>query len=249
MADETKLNKTVIHVFDILDAINAADTSIGVSDLTHLTKLPKTTVFRLLTTLEAVNAVDKNANQQYKIGPRLIPYAKSVEHQNLLVQTAIPFMKDFVKQTKEDINLGVLYKDQVLYLHSEQGDKFRLQVNLFPVAPLYCSSLGKIFLSEFSPTDLDTYLAQEELDERTINTIVDPDKLKVEIAAAKKDQLAYDNEEYEYGLTCMAVPLYQDGKVVAAASVSGPTSRLRVRGWDNVKESIIGFGQTLDKLL
>lgn len=249
MTDDGKLNKTVLHVFKILDMIAATDSPIGVSELAHQTTLPKTTVFRLLNTLEQIGAINKDTYQQYRIGSKIIAYGKAAEHQNTLVNVALPYMQDFTKETKENINLGVLYDNQVLYLHAEQGEKFSLQVNLLPVAPLYCSSSGKIFLSDFTSTQLDDYLKHVELRQRTINTITNLTELKAAVTQAAETKLAYDNEEYEYGLSCMAVPLYHNGKIIAAASVSGPTSRLKVRGWDNIRQSIIDFGQTVNQLL
>ena len=249
MIDDTKVNKTVIHVFEILDAINASESPLGVSELTRDTGLPKTTVFRLLSTLEYLGIVNADSIQRYQMGPKIIEYAKSADHQNSIVKIAKPYMQKYAEEYHENINIGILYENQVLYLHSEEGEKFNLQVNLFPVAPLYCSSMGKIFMSEFSEEELQRYLDKTDLHKRTINTLVDPSKLKREIKEIANTGMSYDKEEYEYGLTCIAVPLYQDGEVVAAASVSGPTSRLKVRGWEKIQTSIVDFGKTIDKLL
>ncbi|MCK3677931.1 IclR family transcriptional regulator [Lactiplantibacillus plantarum] len=249
MADDLKINKTVLQVFKILDAINNATNPVGVSELTRMTALPKTTVFRLLSTLEYLDAVEANSLHQYKIGTKILAYAKSVDHQNSLVKVAKPYMKQFAAATHENINIGILYENQVLYLDSEEGEQFNLQVNLFPVAPLYCSSMGKIFLSAFTSAELAHYLDQTELHMRTVNTLVTPDQLKQAVTKVATEHLAYDNEEYEYGLTCIAVPIYQQGKLIASASVSGPTSRLKVRGWSYIKQSIIDFGETINNLL
>lgn len=145
MTEEVKPNKTVLHVFKILDAISTSEESIGISEITKLTDLPKTTVFRLLSTLEMTEIIQKDDNQRYQMGPKIMTYSKDMTHQNSIVKAALPYMKAFANKTQENINIGILYHDQVLYLHSEQGGEFSLQVNLFPVAPLYCSSLGKIF--------------------------------------------------------------------------------------------------------
>ncbi|GEO59032.1 IclR family transcriptional regulator [Companilactobacillus bobalius] len=249
MAEEMNLNKTVVHVFKILDAINASESPQGVSELTRATQLPKTTVFRLLTTLEHLGIVDVNSIQQYKIGPKIFEYSKSASRQNSLVQVAKPYMKKYVEENHENINIGILYDNQVVYLDSEEGDHFNLQVNLFPVAPLYCSSMGKIFLSQFSEAELEHYLNKTDLKRRTINTLDTPEKLKQELDVVRKGKVSYDNEEYEYGLTCIAVPIIESGKIIAAASVSGPTSRLKVRGWDNIKQSIIEFGESINNTL
>lgn len=249
MTENDKLNKTVLHVFKILNVIANSNESIGISDLAHSTNLPKTTVFRLLNTLEYVGAVDKDTHQQYAIGPQIIAFSKNVEKQNSLIQIATPYMEKFAKETKENINLSILYNNQVLYLHAEQGEKFSLQVNLLPVAPLYCSSSGKIFLSDFSNEQLTVYFEKTQLQKRTVNTIVDIKELKQEIREIGIKHIAYDNEEYEYGLSCIAVPIYQNNKLIASASVSGPTSRLKVRGLEKIRSSIIDFGQLLTSLL
>lgn len=249
MTEEINLNKTVVHVFRILDAINSSESPQGVSELTRSTDLPKTTVFRLLTTLEHLGVVDSNSTQQYKLGSKVLGYSKSASRQNSLIQLAKPYMQKYAEKQHENINIGILYENQVLYLDSEEGDHFNLQVNLFPVAPLYCSSMGKIFLSQFSESDLNGYLNETNLKRRTINTLDKPEKLKQELKEIKKTGVSYDNEEYEYGLTCIAVPIIKSGKVIAAASVSGPTSRLKVRGWDNIRQSIIEFGELMNNLL
>lgn len=249
MPADANLNKTVLHVFKIMDALNAADNSLGVSELTRVTGLPKTTVFRLLGTLEHVHAVTATPNQQYQIGPKLLAYTKSADHQNSLVKVALPFMKEFAATTHENINIGILYENQVLYLHSEEGEQFSLQVNLFPVAPLYCSSMGKIFLTSFSNPELTQYLSQTTLKRRTVNTLTNDEQIRNELQKITQTGLSYDNEEYEYGLTCIAVPLYKDKELIAAASVSGPTSRLKVRGWEYIQDSIVEFGETLSSIL
>lgn len=249
MMEKLNLNKTVVNVFKILDAINSSRESIGVSELTRQTDLPKTTVFRLLTTLEHLGTVHSNSAQQYILGPKLLEYSNGASNQSSLVQLAKPYMKDYVSQYHENINIGILYDNQVLYLDSEEGDHFSLQVNLLPVAPLYCSSMGKLFLSKFTDDELTSYLKNTELKKRTINTINDPSNLIAELKEIQKKKISYDNEEYEYGLTCIATPIIKSGKIIACASVSGPTSRLKVRGWEKMEQSIIKFSDSINNLL
>ncbi|RHW49744.1 IclR family transcriptional regulator [Bombilactobacillus bombi] len=245
MDNEANYNKTVINTFKVLDAISISDDSIGVSKISKITKLPKTTVYRLLDSLEYINVINKNSSQQYRIGSKIIIYAQNVEHKNLLVQTAIPLMKRFIKDIHENINIGILYRNKVLFLHTERGERFSLQTSLFPIAPLYCSSMGKIFLSDFSSNDLTDYFQNEHFQKRTVNTIIDEKKLKDEISFVRKNGFACENEEYEYGLSCIAVPIIQNNDLIAAASVTGPSSRLKVKGWSNIKNRIIDFGKEL----
>ena len=138
----------------------------------------------------------------------------------------------------ETINLGILYNNEVIYLKSIRGERFTFRVQLLPVAPLYNSSLGKIFLSTFSNEALEDYIHKTIFEKNTINTIVDIDAFKEEINKVKKQNIAYDNEEAEYGLTCVALPITKSNKVIAAISVSGPTSRLKIKGLNKIIQAL-----------
>lgn len=231
---EVKLNRTIVNTFKVLDVIANSSSPIGVSKISEDSTLPKTTVFRITETLAALNLISENTSQEYKLGKGFLKYVDQTKSQNDLVNIAKPFLVEFASKTKETINLGILYNQEVIYLTSIKGERFTLQVDLLPIAPLYCSSLGKIFLSTFSDKEFDDYVKKAEFKRNTVNTIVDPDELKNEIIKVRSEQLAYDREEAEYGLTCIANPIKKGSKVIAAISVSGPTSRLRARGMDKL---------------
>lgn len=247
MNDE--LNKTVINTFKIIDVIANAKDSVGISNLSVAVSLPKTTVFRLISTLKYLNIIFEDKDKKYSLGSTFLKYVNRVKSKNSLVEIALPFMNQFSKKIKETINLGILYNSQVVYLKSIEGENFSLQVKLMPVAPLYCSSMGKIFLATFSEKQLTHYFATCNLDKKTVNTINNETVLRKEVLAVKKEKIAYDNEEAEYGLSCIAVPITKCNKVVAAISVSGPTSRIQVRGLKQIKMELKNTAQKIIKSL
>lgn len=111
-----------------------------------------------------------------------------------------------------------------------KGENYHLQAELPPVAPLYCSAMGKIFLANLTVEERKKYYLQHDLVARTIKTITEPQDLEQEVETIAREHLAFDNEEYEYGLSCMSVPIYRQGKLVAGLSLSGPSTRIRVKG-------------------
>lgn len=233
-----KPNQSVINSFKILEAISNSSSYIGVSQLSKETSLPKTTVFRLLETLHYLGLIKQNDNQEYTLGRAFLKYIDKVKNQEDLVSISTPFLKEFASTVGETINLGILYNNEVIYLKSIRGERFTFRVQLLPVAPLYNSSLGKIFLSTFSNEALEDYIHKNIFEKNTINTIVDIDAFKEEINKVKKQNIAYDNEEAEYGLTCVALPIIKSNKVIAAISVSGPTSRLKIKGLNKIIQAL-----------
>lgn len=246
---EIKLNRTIVNTFKILDAIANSSNPIGVSKISKISTLPKTTVFRITETLAALNLLRENKSQEYKLGNGFLKYVDQTKSQNDLVDVAKPFLEKFASKIKETINLGILYNQEVIYLTSVQGGRFTLQVNLLPVAPLYCSSLGKIFLSTFSDKEFKDYISRANLKRNTVNTIVNADKLRNEINKVKEERLAYDREEVEYGLTCIAHPIEKGSNVIAAISVSGPSSRLKARGIDKIVQQLKKTAEEIDQAI
>ncbi|SHG75789.1 IclR family transcriptional regulator, KDG regulon repressor [Virgibacillus chiguensis] len=115
-------------------------------------------------------------------------------------------MKKIREMTGESVNLGIRYEDEVIIVNTINGEFYQLQTTLLPVSPLYCSGIGKLFLSECDDKYLEYYFS--ELPARTINTITDFLTFKEHQRKIINSGISIDNEEYEYGLSCYAVPIY-----------------------------------------
>jgi DNA-binding IclR family transcriptional regulator len=109
--------------------------------------------------------------------------------------------------------------------------------------------MGKLFLLKFSDKELKDYFNSSKPEKRTVNSIGDLEdflKLKKEI---ERDGVSYDREEYEYGLSCIAAPIYDNSKnIIAAISISGPTTRLRYKGADYLKDLLVSTAQEISKV-
>jgi IclR family acetate operon transcriptional repressor len=93
--------------------------------------------------------------------------------------------------------------------------------------PLHCTGCGKVLLAYQSEKVIDSIIATTGLPAHTEKTITDPQQFRQELATIRQRGYAIDNGEQEEGVRCLAVPVYgPDGKVVAAISISGPSSRV-----------------------
>ena len=94
-------------------------------------------------------------------------------------------------------------------------------------APLHLTSNGKLFLAADDPQNVRSYAMRTGLSGNTHNSLTQLPQLERELAKARQTGIAYDNEELELGVRCMAAGIYDDqGKLVAALSISAPADRL-----------------------
>ena len=233
---KTPVIKNIVDAFKIMDMINEKE-EVGVTEIAETLAIPKATIYRILKSLEAVNAVKQNNNSRYSLDYHLLNYAKGVSLNQDIISLAEPYMEETVALTGETIYLGMEYKQHLVVLNRIHGEFYQLQSTIQPVCDLYCSGLGKLFLSQWSDDDLKAYF--NNLEKRTIHTITEYDAFKTVQKEIIKNNISADKEEFEYGLTCFAVPIFDEsGKVIYALSISGPASRLEYKGIDFLVSSL-----------
>ncbi|WP_456298130.1 IclR family transcriptional regulator [Aminipila terrae] len=165
-------------------------------------------------------------------------YSEKVKSEISLNTIAKPFMTEAAERTGEFINLGILCEDTVVTILNVNGERSALVSRLIPVCPLHCSSMGKIFLSSQTEEEIKEYF-RKHFQKRTQYTIATYNEFIQEKDKIVSSGVSYDNEEYEYGLGCIAAPLYScEDKIIGAISVSGPLSRMKIKGMDSIENCI-----------
>lgn len=230
-----ELNLSVIKAFSLLDAFINDKQEWGVRELAKRTGHNKTTTYRLLSTLESINVVQKNAEDKYILGLKLFELGNLVPiYKSLRNASKIP-LENIAKEIKETVHFGVFRQNKVLYLNkaeSPQGLKVSTQIGSSQKA--YCTALGKVLLAFSSAKQIANYLEETSLVSCTENTITDLNVFKEELQKIKENGYALDMEELEIGLICIAIPVFNQQKdIVASISVSGPSSRFKFENIDD----------------
>ncbi|HMQ34344.1 MAG TPA: IclR family transcriptional regulator [Chloroflexaceae bacterium] len=228
------------RALDVLEVLAAGGDDVSLSQITERTGLPLGTVHRLLSSLVARGyAAQDRETRLYGPGPRLLEVATraAASRRFGLSRIARPCLHDLTEATEETSNLLVLQGDEGVY--SEQVGSRRL-VRMFTEVgqrvPLYCTGGGKAILSGFAEEQLETYLERTALRPFTPKTITTPEGLREELAGARAQGFALDDEERETGVCCVAAPIFDRfGRCVAALSISGPTTRMS-------RERALGLG-------
>ncbi len=230
MKDVNKdLNLSVIKAFRLLDVYLNDKQEWGVRELAKKAGYNKTTTYRLLSTLESLDIVQKNGDDKYILGLKLFELGNLVSiHKSLRNYSRIP-LENIAKEIKETVHFGVLSNNRILYLNKAEsplGLKVSTQIGSYQEA--YCTALGKVLLAYSSKNLISDYFKNVKLEAHTSNTITSAKDLLIELKQIREKEYALDMEELELGLICIAIPVFNKNKeVVASISVSGPSSRFK----------------------
>lgn len=213
----------------ILEAISNSQKGISLAELAKLTKIPKTTTFRILEALKNREYVAyEEMSERYLLDIKALELGiKGLLNINL-VDVSIPYLKNLSGVTNETCFLGVYNHGYVIYLYKSEGNmSIQTNARLGSRMPAYCTGIGKALLAHQPLDEIDRVLSQP-LEKITENSIVDRIELYNTLAKIRVDGYSFDNEENEEGLTCVARPIFNyTGKIVGAISVAGPTYRMK----------------------
>lgn len=223
--------------------------SVGISQISQDLDLPKATIYRILFTLSKWDFVEKDREtEKYFLGKSFIKYGSRVKSHTDIVTIAAPFIDDLAEKVGESVNLGVPYDEYVLTIYNAVGEDFYLVSKLIPISPLNCSAMGKLYLTYYPEEKLRDYFEKDKAKVRTINSITDLDEFLKIREKILEEGVSYDNEEYEYGLTCIGAPILDcKNNIIATISISGPTSRLKYKGMDYLKKNLIATRKEIEK--
>ncbi len=251
-ADPTYRVQVIDRVFQILDVLAENKGELGATELAQRLQLHKSTVHRLLATLEQHRFLQKNPeNAKYRLGWRLFELGTLAVSRVELHSMARPHLAALVKQTGETAHLGVVAGGELISIASvETNRSLRLPGTVGRRSPLYCSSQGKSILAFLPETAAAEMIRGIQFKGYTRNTITTAARLKLELERVRKCGYALDNEEFEDDLRCIGAPVFNhEGQVVAAMSIAGPTYRVGAREIPRLAAAVVSASRELSAAL
>ena len=208
----------------ILAAFTESRPEVGVSELARELGMHKSTVSRLLGTLEGRGLV-RRAGDRFLPGPELARLGSLAARGLALLPVARPILADLAEETGETVNLAVRQGDRALNVHQVETAHF---VGLTDWAgratPLHATANGKALLAYGAGA------VPAALEALTDRTIVERAELTEELERTRLRGYAQAIEELEAGLNSVGAPVYDaSGQCVAAVSVAGPAYRVSER--------------------
>lgn len=249
---EAVSEKTSIQVIArmsaLLDALAELPSPASLKALAAHTGLHASTAHRILAALAESRLVTHLDGGNYALGIRLLELGAIVKARLSIREVALPFMKELHATIGEAVNLGVRDGDEIVYIDRTSGGRSLLRV-VYLVggrAPLHLTSLGKLFLAADPPEAVAGYAARSGLPGKTPHSLTTLPALERELARVRREKHAFDNEEAEIGLRCVAAPIHdEEGTLVAGLSVSAPSERHKPKWAEQVRACATQISQAL----
>jgi len=217
--------QSIDRAFTVLRALSGGPA--GVTEIADRVSLPKSTVSRLLSTLEEIGAVEQvSAGGDYRIGWTMIELAASARPGRSLISVARPHLVELNRRTGESAGLSIPDGLEMLYLDQVNPDS-ELQVRDWTGhrIPMHAVPSGQVVLA--SDPELVESVTDSPMHAFTTKTITTARALRSRLDAVTRDGYAFADEEFADGLNSVAAPVRNaQGRVVAALHVYGPASRL-----------------------
>ncbi len=235
MTERSQGDGTVAKALMVMDDVAGFGRPVRFSELLDRSPYPKATLYRFVQVLTKQGMLHFDPDRQtYAPGLRLVRLAHAAWQTSALAPIARRHIDALSDAVGETVHLAQLDGAQVLYVDKRNA---RHPIEMFSAAgkvgPAYCTGVGKAMLA-FLPNDqLDHAIAQQSFHRFTPQTYTDAAALRAELAAIRERGFAYDREEHEPGIICIAHPiLTRAGRVLGAMSVTSTTARENLAGLD-----------------
>ena len=223
-------NQSALKALDIVEVLAAAGEPMRLQDVASRLAMSASTVLRFLISLQSRGYVRQDPDTlKYSLTYKICAIANQVSENIHLNDLAQPFMKKIANQFQESVCLALEQNMAVFYIGVLQlpNQMLRSTQRVGNQAPMHCTGTGKLMLLNHDDDYIDALIAGKGLPSFTAFTITDKERLLADLATIRRQGYALDREECEIGSNCLAVPIRDyTGKIVAAISVTGPTTRL-----------------------
>jgi len=223
------MSKSVDKAIAILNCFNLERPILGVGDISGLTGYTKSTVSRLLMTLQKHGCVESaGGHGTYHLGYRTHLWASMGTQQNNLVNLAGPAMEKLRAKCGEEIALYVIEGDRRICVGRVAS--FHEIAKVGPVGtyyPLHAGASGKVLLAYLPEDQRKDLIRKGRLEKYTSLTITDTKKLEKDLQGIRSAGFAVSRGEREPDAFSVTAPIWNAaGRVVASISISGPNFRL-----------------------
>jgi DNA-binding IclR family transcriptional regulator len=220
--------QVVERMMKLLDVLARHPDPAQLKQIAQETGLHPSTAHRILGAMAQSGFVERAEGGTYRLGIRLLELGSLVKSRISLRETAMPAMLKLHAATGESVNLGIRDGDEIMYV--ERTSSGRSAVRVVHIvgarAPLHTTATGKLFLVEDGLERVRDYARRTGLPGSTPASITEIGSLEKELDKVRRHGVAFDLDEVENGVRCIAAGVRDDsGELIAGLSVSTPSER------------------------
>lgn len=252
MGTNNRSIQSINRTIQIIETLSTFPQGASLAELASYIDLPKSTLYRILSTLIINGYVTKNNNQKYQNTMRMFEIGSRVANELNLTSISRPYINKLSNITNEAIHLVVRDGIDVIYLYKEDSPNsiLRMSSRVGLRNPMYCTAVGKSILALLPADELESIWNKSTIVRFTPTTITTLDEMKHECELIRSAGYALDNEEHELGVRCIGVAILDfSGVPVGALSISAPVTRMDDETINRYVPYITKFASNISKIL
>jgi DNA-binding IclR family transcriptional regulator len=228
-----KRNYNIISVqrcLRLLSLFSEAPGGLSAAEVVKRSSLPVSTVHRFLANLETAGFLECNGGGKYHLGISCFSIGHAALSQLDIRRLSLPYLRALNQHTRETIHLTVRQQLTAVYVEKlDSPEHLRIFSRIGASVPLYCTAVGKVLLAFMPQAELEQVLPQIEMRRLTPNTIANVQELEQHLHRVRKAGHAFDLEEHEPHIRCVAAPIWDHtGTVNASLSLTAPAVRMGI---------------------
>jgi IclR family transcriptional regulator, pca regulon regulatory protein len=219
--------------FRVLQAFTAAEPELKLSEVARRAGLDNGTAFRLLETLVMLGYLERfPETKQYRLTLKPLELGFNAIARMDLRTIAQPELRALVGTVREAASIGILDRDEVVYIERYQEGQTRLGVDIRVGSriPAYCTAIGHCILAFLPRAETRRILGMSRRVKVNEHTPVTLEEIEQQLAEVRAAGYAISDSTYIAGLRVLAAPILgADGFAIAALSVAAPSPRMPLK--------------------
>lgn len=236
----------------ILETVASSREPFSLSDLSGLLGIHRSSAFRLAITLKRRGFLTAFEGQtEFLLGPSFWRLASQYDWNKMLARIGGEQLQTLARQIGETAHLAVPKGRQALFIAHAMGSRpISIIGHAGELVPLHCTAIGKALLLGLDYRRIGVLFGNGPLRTFTTQTISTVEKLEKTCREMRASGLATDDEEYRYGVRCVAAPIYdKDGTVIASIGISAPLTRFTPERYEKSAHAVMKAAQNIHWLL
>src|ERR1700691_5843067 len=210
----------------VIRAFNHNRPEMTLTEVAARTSLSPATARRSLYTLQRLGYISSHG-RRFMLRSKVLDLGSAFWSSMKIEEVAQAHLREIVDAVGDSSSLAVLEGRDVLYLaHAASRRTIRMPAGIGARFPAYATSLGRVMLAHLDPQVLDRYLDNVEMKPLTDRTVTVAVRLKAILADVRKNGYACTQDELDYALASVAMPVMIGDRAVAAINSSGNSARI-----------------------
>ena len=246
------MSQSLARGLTILKLAAANGGELTVTEAADLLRVDPSTSSRLMATLETEGFLQQDPRTHvFSLGPALIEIAGFLERRQNLAGVAHESVQALAAETGETAHMAILIDAEAVFIGRALG-RGPITVNTEVGArdPTYCSAIGRALISGLTDAQIRQRLEGVPLRKLTPKTTTDLPGVLDKLATVRELGYAFDDEEANLGIQCIAVPVRDHtGHVVTAIGISGPIDRIQAARPEQLASKVMAAASHISELL